>query len=178
MYKNVGYDQSSMNNFSVNIEALSEIKKVSNMSIINTFYSIIGANKKDIEENAKELMSILLVLSMASHSKTAKHYGATYQRIMKDVTFSRLNRGLYNQNSIVGILRRDDEVDTINILGAKYVSEGKLESALCLIPMMVGKDMEDLLMDEKELSKLFDKLKILKKTFVSIKEVLLELRNS
>lgn len=178
MYNNVGYSQSSMNNFSVNIESLSKIKKVTNMSIVNTFYSIMGGNKKDIKENAKEIMSILLVLSMASHSKTAKYYGMTYQRIMKDITFSRLNRGLYSQKSIMGLLRKDDEVETINVLGAKYVSEGKLEAALCLIPIMVGKDLEDLLMNEKELSKLLDKLNILGKTFVSIKEVLFAIRDN
>lgn len=174
MKEKVGYSLDILNNFAVNLENIKELRDITEIKVMGSFYKILMGERDMLEVYDKEVVSILLALSIASKSLKGKFYRKTFQEICKKAVVPGLNRGLYDQESISGILRRNGPKQMISILGAEAVSRNKLERAVSLLMIMVGKDLEELLISIKDLKKLLVEKGLLKKTFISLEDIINE----
>lgn len=167
----VGYSEDVINDFAVKVDAITQLRSVSQMKATGTFYKLMLGTKDEIIEFAPEIVSIILAMALASKSSIGRFYGKPFQEIAKKAIIPRLNRGLYGQQSIVNLLRTDSPDEKINILGAAAISVDDPERAIALIMILVGKDLEELLISDRDIKELLVDKKLLSKTFISIEDI-------
>jgi len=167
----VGYSEDILNDFAVNIDSIKELKKVSKMKATGSFYKLMLGDKEDIIAYSSEIVTILLCLSVAAKYNKGKFFKKTFQEIVKKAVIPGLNRGLYGQESIRELIRVDSPDEKINILGAEAVSLDKPERAIALVMILVGKDLEELLLTGRDARKLLVGNGLLRKTFISIEDI-------
>jgi hypothetical protein len=167
----VGYSESALKNFAAEVDCIPELKEVSKMKVTGSFYKIFLGEKRDLKEFAKEAVSILLALLFSQRYNESKFYGKSFHEIATKKIVPLLNRGLYGQASIRGALRADSPDERITILGTAAIAQDNLEQAIALYMIMVGLDLEELLLTGDEVKEILVGKGLLSKTFISMEDL-------
>jgi hypothetical protein len=167
----VGYSATKLKDFAVEVDRIPELKEVSKMKVTGSFYKILLSDKRDLHEFAREAVSILCALVIALRYHERKYYGKSFQEIIIKRIIPLLNRGLYGQESIRDSLRNDSPDERITILGTAAIAQDKPETAIALLMILVGKDLEELLLTGDEMNEIFVKKGLLSKTFISMEDL-------
>jgi hypothetical protein len=171
MKAKVGYSVDVLRTFAMSMDNMLELKEVSKMKARGSFYKIMLGEKADLIMFARETVSVLLSLTLAFRYNESKMYGKTFPEIVSKKIIPELNRGLYNQESVQFALKTDAPEERIHILGAEAITKDKPEKAIALLMILVGLDLEELLLDGAEVQRIFREKHLLSKTFISMEDI-------
>ena len=171
MKRLVGYREDSILEFARKMDGDGTYRNVTNTQVYATFYKLLSENRDDIEVYSSEIVSVMMFLTFVYRGNRPSASGLSCEDLAKKIIIPNFNRGLYNQKQMIDIVRRVDKEQYITILGAKEVSIDKFEKAICLIMILVGKDLDELLLDFKSTNKILSFSKNIKKTFLGIEDI-------
>ena len=167
----VGYSKSTMNSFAVEVDMIHEVKDMSRIQIISSFYKIMIGDIDDLDTYSSEVVSVLLLLNLIYKSKQKSRNRASFQDTTKDIVFSAMNRGLYEQGSKASILRASNLEPAIMNMSMRSIADSKFEEVVCHLMIRNGKDLEEMLVSARKLKNIMLENRLNKKTFIDLEDI-------
>lgn len=171
MKRLVGYKEDTILEFARKMDGNGIHKETTNTQVFASYYKLLSSNQDDISIYSSEIISVMMFLAISIRANKPSSAGLTCEDVAKKIIVPNINRGLYGQGSITDLVRRVDEEQYITILGAKEVSLDKFEKAMCLVMILVGEDLEDLLLSFKDTLYILEHSKNFKKSFLDIEDI-------
>lgn len=168
----VGYSADLVLNFSATVDHMRDLRDIRSTFIMGSFYKTMLSDKEVLMENSREIVSVLLALCLARRANSPKYEGKEFNEIAEKAIIPSLNRGLYDQNRTSLEIRSKISSDGIGRVAAEAISEDKYEKVICLIMILVGEDLDDILMSGNDTIRLLEEGNLLGGSYISEKEII------